>query len=106
VNLAGAKGWFHGGVEATQFCHDDHCIEILKHTLRPSEGDDVRYVYSTYILDKQSIVSPLQLRAQLAWNRWRGNSSPPRLIAIMQEGTQSIGSEELADITFMLARPA
>jgi len=105
VNLAGAKGWFHGGVEATQFCHDDHCIEILKHTLRPSVGDNVRYVYSTYILDKQSIVSPLQLRAQLAWNRWRGNSSPPRLIAIMQEGTQSIGSEELADIIFMLARP-
>jgi exosortase len=104
INLVDADGWIPGGVESVSLCSRASCVDTLKYTLRrPTGGKDVRYVYSTYMLDGQAIVSPLRLRIHRAWNRLHGAPSRPRLIAVMHDDTLQIGASDLAAMVLDLA---
>jgi exosortase len=108
INLVGADDWIPGGVENVKLCGRASCVETLKYTLRrPTGGKDLRYVYSTYMLEGQATVSPLNLRIQRAWNRLRGAPSRPHLIAVMHDDALEVGASDLADMILALAvRPA
>jgi len=98
VSMAGADEWMLASTTVEQLCLENHCIDVLKYSLRPHDGARVRYVYSAYLLGGDIFTSVLELRTQRAWNRWRGRNALPRLAAVMHDGDQTTDPAELARI--------